>query len=359
MSQWSAIDWLKRLTILLLVFLNGYLFYKLLPFLNQVFDFIAAVLFPFVSAALIAYLLHPLIEKAHSKGLPRTLAILIVYLVFFVLTGYGLVKGMPAMIDELKDFGDQIPKYVAFYHERINDVYHSTPEAVHDHFNGVLNLLERRMNRLVKGVIGSITWVFQSFFSLLMIPLLAFYFLKDFEGIKKGLWILTPRKWRVPGRTLLFAIDDQLGKYIRGQLYVCAILAVIAFVGLSFLKVKYALLLSIFVGLTDIIPYFGPIIGAIPAVFMATTVSVKTTIFVLVLILLLQFLEGHIIGPLIVGKSVDIHPAYIMFSIIIGGEIAGVAGMLFAVPIFVTIRVIIRYIRNRHQEIDKESGSHL
>ncbi|MFC7393235.1 AI-2E family transporter [Scopulibacillus cellulosilyticus] len=359
MSRWSAIDWLKKLTILLLVFLNGYLLYKLLPFLDKVFDFVATVLFPFVSAALIAYLLHPLIEKAHEKGLPRTLAVLIIYLLFFCLTGYGLFKWAPSIINELKDFDDQVPKYVAFYHKRINDVYHSTPEAVHDHFNGILDLVEKRVNHLVKGIISGITWIFQSFFSLLMIPFLTFYFLKDFESIKKGVWILTPIRWRDHGRTLLFEIDDQLGKYIRGQLYVCAILAVIAFIGLWLLKVKYALLLGIFVGLTDIIPYFGPIIGAIPAVFMATTISFKTAIFVLVLILLLQFLESNIIGPLIVGKSVEIHPAYIMFSIIIGGEIAGVVGMIFAVPVFVALRVIIRYIRGRDKEIDKGSGSHL
>ncbi|TCP32283.1 putative PurR-regulated permease PerM [Scopulibacillus darangshiensis] len=359
MTKWSAIEWIKRLTILLLIFLNGYLLYKLIPFLGIIFHFLAAILFPFVIAALIAYLFHPIVEKCHKKGIPRSLAIILLYLIFFGVTGYGLFKGAPAVIHQLKSFDKQIPEYTAIYHDHLNDFYQSTPEAVHDHFNGVLKKGEISVNRFVKKIIGAVTWVFQSFFTLIIIPFLAFYFLKDFDGVKKGVSAMTPRKWRHPGRELLHNIDDSLGKYIRGQLYVCLILAVIAFLGLWLLKVPYPMLLSIFIGITDIIPYFGPLIGAIPVIFMAATISLKTVVFVLILIGVLQLLEGNVIGPLVVGKSVDVHPVYIMLSLLIGGEIAGVIGMLFAVPVFVIIRVVIKYFRRQHNKIDKPNDSHL
>lgn len=359
MTKWSALEWIKRLTILMLIFLNGYLLYKLIPFLDSIFHFIITVLFPFIVAALIAYLFHPLVEKCHHKGVPRSLAILVIYLLFFGLTGYGLFKGMPPLIHQLRSFDDEIPKYAAMYHHHLNDVYQSTPEAVHNHVNGILAKVGQGINHLIKKIISVVTWIFQSFFTLLIIPFLSFYFLKDFERVKKGISAITPKRWHQPGKALFHEIDDSLGKYIRGQLYVCLLLAVLAFFGLWLLKVPYPLMLSIFIGITDIIPYFGPLIGAIPVVFMAATMSLKKIILVLVLVGILQLLEGNVIGPLIVGKSVDVHPVYIMLSLLIGAEIGGVIGMLFAVPVFVILRVITRHIRGHYAGIDKRKDSRL
>ncbi|MFD2618212.1 AI-2E family transporter [Terrilactibacillus laevilacticus] len=345
MVKWSSLEWLKRLAILLFIFLNCYVFYRLIPFLSDIFHFITKILFPFVVAALISYLLHPIVKLLHRNGIPKTVAILLIYVVFFGLVGLGLYKGFPILIKELRGYDYELSQYGTMYHHQVDHVYDSTPEAVHHHVNHFVANLEHELDGFVKRALSALSWFFHSFLTLLIIPFLSFYFLKDIEQIGKVCKELLPERLAHSSKKILFEIDDSLGKYIRGQLYVCAILALIAFFGLWILKIPYPMVFGAFVGITDIIPYFGPLIGAIPVVFMATMISVKKVIFVLLLIGIIQLLEGNVIEPLVVGKSVEVHPLLIVLSLIIGGEIGGVVGMLFAVPAFIVLRVIIKSYR--------------
>lgn len=344
MKHISSIEWIKRLTIILLICIIGYIIIKLTPVFHPFFMILKIILYPVFISLVITYLLHPIVEFLHRKGLPRTLAILIIYIIFFGGVGIGIIKGAPYLLQQFKDFSAQIPKLNHFYEENINRVYHVTPEAFHRHFNGLLLSVERWANGITESVIGSLKGFFQSFFVIVTIPLLVFYFLKDITKIKKGLWELTPTRWRDSGRAIMHEIDISLGNYIRGQLYVALLLACLGSLGLWVIKVPYPLLLGIFIGITDIIPYFGPIIGAVPALLIASTVSIKAAIFVIVLIFVLQFLEGNIIGPLIVGKTAAIHPVYIMLSLLVGGEIAGILGLLLAVPAFVVLRILVTHL---------------
>ena len=134
---------------------------------------------------------------------------------------------------------------------------------------------------------------------------------------------MTPRKWRQSGTILLRDIDKSLGSYIRGQILVCAIIGAVSTILFWIFDMKYPLLLGSIIGITNVIPYFGPVIGAIPAMLIAATMSVKMIVIVIVVILLLQFLEGNILSPLIVGKSLHIHPLVIMFALIRRGRNLG------------------------------------
>ena len=108
---------------------------------------------------------------------------------------------------------------------------------------------------------------------------------------------------------------------------------------------KYPLLLGALIGITNIIPYFGPIFGAIPAALIAASISVKMIIIVVVIVLVLQFLEGNILSPLIIGKSLHMHPIFIMFALLVGGEVGGVIGLIIAVPILAVIKVSVIHAR--------------
>jgi predicted PurR-regulated permease PerM len=114
---------------------------------------------------------------------------------------------------------------------------------------------------------------------------------------------------------------------------------------------KYSLVLGIFIGITDIIPYFGPIIGAIPALFLAASEGTGMLIRVAIILIVLQFIEGNILSPIIIGKSIRIHPVIIMFSLLVAGEIAGFTGLLLAVPVLVVIISVIRYFSKRKQQL--------
>lgn len=142
----------------------------------------------------------------------------------------------------------------------------------------------------------------------------------------------------------LHDVDRSLGSYIRGQLTVCTIIGLLATVSLWLAGIRYPLVLGVIIGITNIIPYFGPVIGAFPAIIIAATISVKMVFLVIIIIFGLQFIEGNILSPLIVGKSLHIHPVLIILALLIGGEIAGVVGLILAVPVFAVLKVTITHI---------------
>jgi predicted PurR-regulated permease PerM len=316
------------------------------------------IILPFFLASLITYLLHPIVEFVHEKGLPRFVAILSIYLLFFGAMGYGIVKGFPYFVIQLKELLANIPILAKDYKELLSKVDHGTsalPYSVHLKIEHYIDKMETHVQNMLTNAIFSLRKLFDYVLVIVVVPFLVFYFLNDFEKIKKAFWYITPRKFRYEGKHLLEDIDQSLGGYIRGQMFVGAILGAAAMISLWILGMPYPILLGIVIAITDIIPYFGPILGAIPVILIALTISWKMVWFTVGMMLILQFIEGNILGPFIVGRNLHIHPVFIIFSLLLGGEIAGIPGMILAVPVFAVLRVIVIHIREHRlrDEIDK------
>ncbi|MDQ0231539.1 AI-2E family transporter [Metabacillus malikii] len=341
------IKWLLHISILLLSLLTVFVFFRIYDVWAPLFLMIKAILVPFLISGFITYLLHPVIEKLHRTGVPRSLSILIIYLLFFGVIGYGFYRGIPVLISQLRDLSENFPRLSITYNDWIKTIHTHTnnwPEGVHERIDLMFQQTEEWLAKTVEKVINGLRGILDYMLLLAIIPFLVFYMLKDYELLKRTSWYLTPRKWRNPARKFLKDIDHSLGNYIRGQLLVCFIIGALAFVSLWFFNIKYPLILGLVIGITNIIPYFGPLIGAIPALIIAATMSGKSIMVVIIIIVVLQFLEGNILGPLIVGRSLHMHPIIIMLALLAGGEIAGVLGMMLAVPIVVILRVVIMHL---------------
>lgn len=341
------IKWLLRIMMLLLGLLTIYIFFKLHNIWVPFFLMLKAIFIPFLISGFITYLLHPVIEKLHRTGVPRSISILIIYFLFFGIIGYSFYRGVPVLVNQLIDLSENLPKVSSTYNYWINSIHDHTnhwPEGIHDRIEIMFQQTEEWLVLTVEKVINSLKGIFDYLLLLAIIPFLVFYMLKDYEQLKKAAWYLTPRKWRCSAIQFLKDIDHSLGSYLRGQLFVCFIIGSIASLTLWFFHVKYPLILGLLIGITNIIPYFGPIIGAVPALIIAATTSVQTVIIVIVLILCLQFLEGNILGPIVVGKSLHMHPIIIMLALLAGGEIGGILGLMLAVPVVVIGRVMIEHL---------------
>ncbi|MFC3883034.1 AI-2E family transporter [Bacillus songklensis] len=335
------------------MFLCIYVFFKIQFIWVPVLKILFTALTPFLIAAFITYLLHPIIEKLHESGVPRPLAILIIYLFFFGGVGYSVYKGIPLFIEQLKDLNENLPQFTQTYRSWVTEVHDRTstwPNGVHERIEQGINDLEATLEVWLAKVMTSAKGILNYIILLITVPFIVFYMLKDFRLIKKLAAFLTPSKWHEPGKHFLHDVDESLGNYIRGQLFVCLIIGSAATVALWIFKVPYPLLLGIIIGLTNVIPYFGPIIGAVPAAVIAATISMKLVVIVMIIIFALQFLEGNVLSPLIVGKTLHIHPLFIMLSLLIGGEVGGVIGLILAVPILAVIKVIILHLRVRWTE---------
>lgn len=350
--------WIYRLGFLLLLFFVVFLFWKLRPIWIPICLVIGKALIPFGIAAFISYLLHPIVEKLQQKGLNRSLSILLIYVFFFGGAGFALYKAMPVIIRELEDLMQSTPYLADQYTDIlqvINEKTSSWPVQFKSRIQDAIVFFEERLEVLLMKALDYVVQLPDFILLFGLVPLVAFYLLKDWVLIKKAAWNITPDKVRRQGTSFMRDIEKSLGSYIRGQVLVCFIIGVLSTILLWFIHVKYSLLLGIIIGITNVIPYFGPIIGAIPAILIAAATSTKQVIWVAVIIFGLQFVEGNILSPLIVGKSLHMHPLLIMLSLFIGGEIGGIIGLIVAVPILAIVKVALSHA-SIHFKSQKQAG---
>lgn len=352
--------WFYRLGFMLLLFIVIFIFLKLKAIWLPVINIAFSVLLPFLIAAFISYLLHPVVEILHEKGMNRGLAIAIIYLIFFGGIGYGVYKGIPAIITQVWELSESVPLVAEQYRHWVNVIENNTshwPFGVQEQLEDGITMIESRLENLMNIVMHYLLRSFDFILLLALIPFIAFYILKDFDSIKKMVWYLTPKRWRRVGIAFLGDINESLGGYIRGQIIVCATIGSISALLFWIVGMDYPLVLGIIIGITNIIPYFGPFIGAVPAVVIAAAISVKMVIITVIIVFVLQFLEGNVLSPLIVGKSLHMHPLFIILALLAGGEIGGIIGLILAVPILAIIKVCILHARN-HLTKKKEMVPH-
>lgn len=349
----KLLHFLYWVLISLFVILCFYLLIKLLPLYQATFTFIWKIIAPFLLACFIAYLLFPLKRKLEDHNIHNVFAILFIYLIFFGGFAYIIYLGYPAVVNQLGELNEHIPQLVKMYEDLINTLYESTsflPEAVHTKLDQFIISTESRLEEMVGQLIGNFTKVFDFILFIAVIPVLVFYLLKDYDKIKIYLKKITPTKYYPRLARLAKSIDERLGGYIRGQLIVSLFISVATLIVFRLMGIDYALLLAIVMGITNIIPYFGPIIGAIPAVMIALTISPRLVIYVIIAVFVIQILESNFLSPFIVGKSVNIHPISIIFALLVGGQLAGVLGMVIAVPVLTIVKEILTHFT--HDSID-------
>jgi predicted PurR-regulated permease PerM len=167
----------------------------------------------------------------------------------------------------------------------------------------------------------------------LVIFVISIYLVAQDKGVKKFLVSISPQQHRTYVASLADRIQSKLGSWLRGQMLLMAIVAVLSFIGLSLLNVKFALTLALIAGLMEIVPYIGPILGGVPAVIIAFTQSPILALFVLIFYVIIQKAEGYLIVPLVMKRSVGLNPLVVMISIIIGGQLGGIPGVVVAVPL--------------------------
>jgi len=355
------VKWFYRIGFLLLLLIALYVFLKIRFVWLPIVRVAIVIILPFFIGGFITYLLHPIVEKLHEKGLHRGLAIFLIYFLFFGGIGLVLYKGIPVFISQVRDLAESAPVLAEQYRNWIRELQSHTrewPDGLQDQLNEGIIGFEKSLDSLLNVIVDSLLNFLNFAFVIMIIPFIAFYMLKDFGLIKRSVWYLTPKKWRRTGTRFLKDIDESLGSYIRGQLLVCLIIGSLSSLLFWVFHLKYPLLLGMIIGVTNVIPYFGPIIGAVPAVIIAATSSVKLVIITIAIVFVLQFLEGNILSPYIVGKSLHMHPLMIMIALTAGGEIGGILGMIVAVPVLVVLKVSIIHAKNHFmQEKVKEPAT--
>ncbi|MGL4521646.1 MAG: AI-2E family transporter [Bacilli bacterium] len=334
--------------ITLLTLCTIYVFVQLSPVYEPVLTLINSIIFPFGLALFISFLLVPLVRGLMRFNIPKLVSILIIYSFFIILIVYGLYKGIPLIIDQIIDLNNYLPQFFDTYStfiKQMNIELGNLSSGLEGNFQEYLTKVEAGLNALLASTFSFVKTLLNSVLLLIVIPFIVFYFLKDTDELIDGFYSLVPVKVRNITRSFMSELGESLGNYVRGQLYVATCIGLAATLLFKIIGLKYSLLMGIAVGVTNIIPYFGPVLGAIPAVIIAITMNFKMVLLVVIVVFCLQFVEGNILSPVIVGKKVSIHPVLIIFALLAGSSFGGIAGMLLAVPALVVLRVIVDHIR--------------
>lgn len=313
---------------------------------------LAPALTPFLFALLLAYLLSPFVEALEKRKVPRTLAILIIYSVFIAGLVMAGIYGIPAIVNEVNVLVKQLPSLTLQVQELLAKAeeqfsHFNLPPTITETLENNLMKLQGYLDRLLNAIPQFILDLFGRIVAIILIPILSFYMLKDVELIKQGLLNLAPGGQRGRIIALFSRIDEKLGAWIRGQLTVGFIVGFLVFIGLEIVGMDFALVLGIVVGITNIIPYFGPIIGAIPALFLGLLRSPLMFLKVLLVQVVAQQLESNLITPQVLGRQLGLHPLLIIFALLLGAQFGGIAGLLFAVPVTAVIREVIAFWREQ------------
>lgn len=322
-----------------------------------IFHEVAGMLWPFVFSFILGYLLEPLVDVL-GRYMPRSVAIgVIAILLLGALTLIGALL-IPLVISEVWDLVKRLPDYADYFKE----LYGKTENYLRAYgYEGYASEIQQRVISKLPEVgklfadqttsaLRGLTSGIAALLNLLMIPFLTYYILKDFGRIKVVLANVFPERHRERILSFVGSVDAVLGQYIRGQIMVSTFVAVLTAIGLSLSGVRYAVVLGLTAGALNLIPYVGIGSTFLISLFVAAldVDSWVKCVKVLIVFAIVQGVEGNFLSPRVVGQRVGLHPAWVIFALVISANLWGFLGMLIAIPVAAVVNIVVRLVTTRY-----------
>ncbi|WP_042352128.1 AI-2E family transporter [Bacillus massiliigorillae] len=348
MSKDKFKSWtIQILIILTIVFLCTQLSFLLKP----VGVFFSTLFMPLLISGFLFFIFNPVVKLFQKKlKLNRSLSILLLYVIIFAAIGFSIANIVPIITKQITSFVNDLPTYAKQMEVFIDKMSHSAElknflandyvplETLQGKLTDFLNTLP---NKITNSAIGFFGFITSATITIVTVPILLFYMFKDGHKLPGALSKFIPINYRSEGLVIIKDVGNTLSAYINGQVTVACFVGFLSLIGYWIVDVPYALLMALIVAVTNIIPYVGPILGGAPAVIIALFDSPVQALLVVVVIVIAQQLEGNLLSPLILGKSLDIHPATVIILLLVAGNIAGVLGMVLAVPTYAVSKTIV------------------
>lgn len=348
------------MAIVCLVLLGTYLIkeWKILTTIGEIIHVVS----PIFIGLLIAWLFEPLVTKLEKEKVPRLVGCILVYVLLIgMLFGISYLF-LPSLLGQVKDFigaapsiFDDLTNFALKLVEtvdpnglvNINDLKHEITNVISKFGMSIVSDIPKYIVTVSKGVIsGGLNFVLG-----LMI---GFYLLFDIHKVNKTITRIIPKEWVEPYNELTNRINTSLRSYVQGVLIIMLIVFITQTIGLTLAGLEAPIVFALFCALTDIIPYFGPYIGGVPAVIVGFTISPITGICVLIAIIIVQLLENNFYQPLIMGHTMKLHPVTIMVGLLIFQHFFGILGMVIATPVIACLKVLTEFINEKLQIFDFE-----
>lgn len=306
-------------------------------------------------AIVIASALDPFVDWMQKRGVPRALGVIFVYLVAVTLLAASLALIIPALVTQIEQLGTLLPQYIEDLERFFEGTGGFLPIDGLSNVSEYISSFSTQLDSAVLSLYEAAYSFFGSIFSVVAVFVLSFYFLLQENAFKKFIQSFVPKKYRKYSIEITDRIQEQMGNWLRGQLFLGLVIGVVTYIVLSLLGVKYALVLAIFAGVLEIIPYIGPVIAAVPAIILGLLQSPIIGFLVFIAYVLIQQFENHLLVPKVMQRAVGLNPLVVILVILAGAKIAGIPGAIIAVPAAATASVILSDYFNEQRDKEKKA----
>lgn len=310
---------------------------------------ISRILSPFLMTVPLVYIVKPVSVRLTAKKIPMSAAILLVYFFFIAAAASVAIFFIPQLAANIRDLMETLPELMDRYEQIFNSLLRNinssnwseqVKEAIFKEIEGGTEMIRKLLVRFLENGLGIIVDMARILVDLTVAMVITYYIIKDGEKFRDFTLLLLPRRMRAGLIGMGKEISRILAGFIQGQLMTALIVGTLETMGLMLVNMKYPLVLGMIGGLANVIPYFGPYIGAIPAAAIALTISPLKAVWVLVVFLIVQQLDNNFISPKMIEGRLGLHPVATIFAVLAGGEFFGILGMLLAVPAMAILRVL-------------------
>ncbi len=326
--------------------------------LIAVFDFTKSILasltklfFIVVLAVFFAYLIDPLVKVIRNpfkdrhleRLMPRTLAIVIAYLVVFAILGAAIANLSPVISRQARDFADRVPGYTTSVQQKINQLNARFSRLQLS--ENVQNNISTKTTEYVSEAAASIGILITSLPWLVLVPVLAFFFLKDVNLYRVTLLRFVPSgKWRTRVESILFDVNKTLAAYTRAQIISCVYIGLVCTIAFYIIGLDYAILLGILAGVFEFVPLIGPLTIAVIATSLGFLESTAQGFYIIAFLAVLRISHDYITYPRIIREGIHLHPLAVILSVLAGEQVAGIAGVFISIPVVALLTVLYKHL---------------
>jgi predicted PurR-regulated permease PerM len=317
---------------------------------------LAALFFLVVLSIFFAYLIDPLVRSIRrpfkrrniERFMPRPIAIVVAYLIVFSIIGFAVANIAPRVGDQAREFGTNLPAYSTAIRERVRDINQRFDRLrIPDEVQVDLNTRLTDLGASVTTTVGNFLLALVTYLPwLILVPVLAFFFLKDVNHFRLLVLRMFPvGRWRYRAELVMEDLNTTLAAYTRAQLISCILIATICTLGFYTIGLKYALLLGILAGIFEFVPLLGPItIGIVATLTAAGSDRPIHAVYVASFLIVLRLLQDYVLYPRIVRGGIHMHPLAIILSVLAGEQVAGIPGVFLSIPIVAVLTVFYRHV---------------
>ncbi|MDN6616645.1 MAG: AI-2E family transporter [Enterococcus sp.] len=324
---------------------------------------ITTVLPPMIFALLLYYLLNPIVNFLNKKGVSRTIGIVLTYVVILGFLFFGGARLVPVIQEQTQDLIKEFPKYMDDFQQAIRNILDATPFAASSDqaLNSLDKLTKEGLNYLVnnwqdgaKGLGTIFSAVSSTAITLFTGPIIAFFLIQSPHKLYNAVIEMIPPRFRKDSSTLINIANQQLGAFLKGQVIASLLLGVIYWVVFLLLGLQFATVIAFAAGILSIIPYIGSFLAFLPGLFIAFQDSSFMVVKFVIAWFVVQLLHGDLVVPRVMGDRLKIHPITILVVLLVMGDLLGLVGVIFGIPIYSMIKLLVVFtFRNFKQRYNK------